>query len=291
MDGRQTLNIPAREELLKKAGDLKVLPFVAKKILDTIGNEDASIEELGDIIEKDQTVTARVLKISNSALYGLRQEVTSLNHAIMVLGFKTIRSLVLSVSTKSLYKSFGMKEKIIWDHSIGAAIAAKIISKGMGSDTGEMAFIGGLMHDLGKVVLNNETPDIFVQVMMKTYNDGADSLDAENEVYGYTHTEIGAGVMERWGFPPLLVKIVEGHHLNNGKLENIADPLTAKVTAVVHLADQICRKLGIGTRSPDEALVLDSLISAEFLEIPEEKLNEMLEETRETYCNEKAVFE
>ena len=291
MSEGQTLNIPSREELLKKAGDLKVLPFVARKILDTIGDEDASIEELGEIIEKDQTVTARVLKISNSALYGLRQEVTSLSHAIMVLGLKTIRSLVLSVSTRSLYKSFGMKEKIIWDHSVGAAIAAKIISRGMGSDVEEMAFIGGLMHDLGKVVLNNETPDIFMQALMKTYNDGVDSLDAENEVYGYTHTEIGAGVMEQWGFPPVLIRIVEGHHLNNGTLENISDPLCAKVTAVVHLADKICKKLGIGTRSPDDELVLDILPSAAFLKITEEQLKLMIEEINETYSNEKAVFE
>ena len=123
------MDIPVKEILIKNAGDLKVLPFVARKVLDTVGDERSSVSDLSDVIEKDQTISARVLKISNSALYGLRQEVTSVHHALLLLGFKTIRSLVLSVSTKSLYKQFGMKEKIIWDHSVGAAIASKVVAE------------------------------------------------------------------------------------------------------------------------------------------------------------------
>ena len=239
------MDIPTKEILIKNAGDLKVLPFVARKVLDTVGDERSSINDLSDVIEKDQTITARVLKISNSALYGLRYEVTSVHHALLLLGFKTIRSLVLSVSTKSLYKQFGMKEKIIWDHSVGAAIAAKLLSEGLGSEVEEIAFIGGLMHDIGKVVLNNETPEVFAEVMMKIYNEGANSIEAEEEMYHYNHSEIGARVSEKWGFPARLIKVIANHHLNNRGLEDIQESADAKAIACVNLADNVCRVLGM----------------------------------------------
>jgi HD-like signal output (HDOD) protein len=233
-------NIPEKSYLIKKVGDLKVLPFVARKMLDTMGDENCSLTDLGEIIEKDQTLTARVLKISNSAMYGLRQQVTSLQHALMILGLKTIRSLVLSVSTRSLYKKFGMTEKIIWDHSVGAAIGSKIISKGIGTEVEDVSFIGGLMHDMGKVVLNNETPEVFAKVMMNIYNRGESSLKAENDMYGYNHSEIGSLVVKKWGFPAILTEILEKHHLNVQNLSAIESPLVAKSIACVNLADRVC---------------------------------------------------
>jgi len=132
LEKRNKVSIISKEDLINKVGDLKVLPFVARKVLETLNDESCTIDDLSGIIEKDQTIAARVLKISNSALYGLRHEVTGLHQAILILGFKTIRSLVLSISTRALYKNFGMKEKILWDHSVGAAIAAKMISAGYG---------------------------------------------------------------------------------------------------------------------------------------------------------------
>jgi putative nucleotidyltransferase with HDIG domain len=288
---RTCMDIPVKEALIKNAGDLKVLPFVARKVLDTIGDERSSVADLSDIIEKDQTISARVLKISNSALYGLRQEVTSVHHALLLLGFKTIRSLVLSVSTKSLYKQFGMKEKIIWDHSVGAAIAAKIISAGFGSEVEEIAFIGGLMHDIGKVVLNNETPEAFSEVIMKIYNDGSYSMDAEEEMYGYNHAEIGAKVAEKWGFPARLVKIIGNHHLTAEHLDEVSDSMEARSIACVNIADNICKVLGIGYRDPDESLSLVELPSAVFLNLDKVKLDELVRKISEAYESEKSAFD
>jgi putative nucleotidyltransferase with HDIG domain len=284
------MSIPTKEDLVKKVGDLKVLPFVARKLLETISDENVSIDELTAIIEKDQTIAARVLKISNSAIYGLRHEVTSLQQAIMVLGFKTIRSLVLSVSTKSLHKKFGMTEKMIWDHSVGAAIAAKMISADLGSEIRDIAFIGGLMHDMGKVFMNNETPEEFSEVMMKIYNDGVESIAVEEEFYGYNHSEIGSKVIAKWGLSPVLVKILEMHHLNNTSLEAIGDSLIAQGTACVNLADYICKVLGIGYREPDDSILLKELPSAVFLKLNNDKMDALVVDVRETYESEKTVF-
>ncbi len=280
-----------KDALINKVGDLKVLPFVARKLLETLNDESCSIDDLSSVIEKDQTIAARVLKISNSALYGLRHEVTSLNQALLILGFKTIRSMVLSVSTRSLYKNFGMKEKILWDHSVGAGIAAKMISAGFGSEVGEVSFVGGLMHDFGKVVMNNETPDEFAEVMMKIYNEDVDSIKAETDKYGYNHAEIGAGVVEKWGFAPLLVNILKDHHLNNIKLADVKDPVVAKAIAITNLADHVCKVLGIGYRNPDDKTELHKLPSAVFLNLSQDRLNALVRNIEDTYNMEKSIFE
>ncbi|RJQ21219.1 MAG: HDOD domain-containing protein [Nitrospiraceae bacterium] len=291
-DSEVRVEVIKKDDLIRKAGDLRVLPFVARKVLETLNDENCSIDDLSDIIENDQTLAARVLKISNSALYGLRHEVTGLRQAILLLGFKTIRSLVLSVSTRALYKKFGMTEKIIWEHSVGAAIAAKMIAGGLGSsELGEAAFVGGLMHDIGKVVLNNETPDVFAEVMMKIYNDGVDSIVAEEEVYGYNHVEIGAGVVGKWGFSPLLVKIIENHHRTDYKTDDIKEPLTLSSIACVNLADHVCKALGIGYRNRDETLVLHELPSAVFLKVPAGKLETLVKDINDTYTKEKSIFD
>ncbi len=285
------MNILSKDELINKAGDLKVLPFVARKALDILNNENCSIEDLSAVIEKDQTIAARILKIANSALYGLRMEVTSLQHALLILGFKTLRSIVLTATTRSLYKKFGMTEKIIWDHSVGAAVAAKLISRGLGSEVTDIAFVSGLMHDLGKVIMNNETPETYSEVMMKMYNEGIDSIAAERDIYGYDHTEVGAGVTGKWKFASPLVTVLKEHHLNNRRLEDISDSLTAKCVACVHLSDHICKFIGIGYREADESIVLQGLPSAVYLNLGKDKLDKLVNEISETYNTEKSVFD
>lgn len=283
--------IISKEDLIKKAGDINVLPSVARKILDALGDESFSINDLEHIIETDQALAVKVLKISNSALYGLSQEITSLQQALMVLGVKTIRSLVLSISTKSLYNKFGITEQKMWDHSVGAAFAAWLLSTGHGKAVADIAFIGGLMHDLGKVFMNNETPEAFSEVMMNTYNDNVESIDAETEVYDYNHAEIGATLAGKWGFPSLLVQIIGMHHLNNNKLEDIDDTVTAKGVACVNLANYFCKSLGIGYREPDMTLELHTLPSAIFLKVSSDSIESLKKEIMETYENEKAVFD
>lgn len=280
-----------KEELIGKVGDLRVLPIVARKALDTLNGTNCNMDDLNAIIEKDQTLAARILKIANSALYGLRQEVTSLHHAMMVLGLKTIKSIVLTATTRSLYKKFGITEKIIWDHSVGAGIAAKLTAKGLGSEVEDVAFVGGLMHDLGKVVMNNETPDVFSEVMMNIYNENVDSIEAEKSVYGFDHTEVGAGVVEKWKFAPILIHIIGKHHLHNCDLADAGDDVRANSIACVHLADNICKVLGIGYRNPDESIVLHELESATFLGIGDDRINNLLEDVRATFDSEKTAFE
>jgi putative nucleotidyltransferase with HDIG domain len=285
------LGILLRDELVANAGDLKVLPFVARKVLELVESENSSASQLSKVIEKDQTIAVKVLKVSNSALYGLRKEVTSLQQAITLLGLNAINSLVIALSTKSLYKRFGITEQMMWDHSVGTSITAKLISSGFGAETEGIAFIGGLMHDFGKVVMNNESPEAFAEVMMRTYNEGIDSITAEEEVFGYNHTEVGSMVAEKWGFPSIHVSILRRHHLNYDKLEDIEEQSVARVIACVHLANNICKVLGIGYRSPNETILVNELPSTVFLGLTKEKMDVLVKDVVEAYEKEKTLFQ
>ena len=161
-----------KEELIKKVSEPKVLPGVARRVLEIIRDEEASIAEICSIVERDQAITASVLKIANSAYYGLQSKVTSIRRAVVVLGLTTLRKIVLAVSTKLQYKRFGITEQLMWDHAIGAAIAARYIASRQWRDLEEIAFLAGLMHDLGKVFMNNECPQSYSQVMQAIYNEG-----------------------------------------------------------------------------------------------------------------------
>jgi HD-like signal output (HDOD) protein len=285
------MDILSKEELIQKASDPKVLPFVAKRALEIVGDENASIAEICRVIEKDQTITASVLKIANSAFYGLRSAVTSIRQAVMVLGLKALRNIVLAVSTRLQYKKFGITEQLMWDHSIGAAIAARYLASNRWKDLEESAFLAGLMHDFGKVVMNNECPQGFSQVMQTVYNEGDVSLHAEDMLFGYNHTDVGPLVIGKWGFPNIFVQVLEHHHLHKCSLAGFDDPSIARVIACVHIADNMCKRLGIGYRNPDMALpVIDAPVAA-LLDLSPDSLDQLMEDVRRVYEQEKVGFQ
>jgi putative nucleotidyltransferase with HDIG domain len=288
------MDIISKDELVQRAVDLQVLPQVlpdvARKVIDSINSYSDSASQLSNIIEKDQTIAARVLKVSNSVRYSTRQEVTSMRQAVVTLGCNAIESIALAVSTRSLYKHSGITEHMMWDHSVGAAIAARLIATDHGRDLAEVAFIGGLMHDVGKVVMNNDAHDAFVEVMRRINNDGVDSIDAEEAVFGYNHIDIGSEVITKWGFPPILVQILAQHHLDKCSLDDISDLFVAKVTACVCLANSICKLLGIGYRSPDETIDIYAHPSVAFLHISRNEVYKLIKETATTYEQEKHFF-
>ena len=283
---------PTKEKLIQKASDLKVLPMVAKKVMETVARDNASAMELSRIIEKDKALTSRVLKISNSAFYGLRNEVRSLQHAVAVLGFDAVRTLVVAASTKGLHKNFGITEQMMWEHSVGAAVAARILCRGKGRELQDFAFIGGLLHDVGKVIFNNVTPATYAEVLARVYNEGASAAEAEQAVYGYDHSDVGVGVLEKWGFPEPLCRVVEFHHRMDGALEAIGDPFITRAVAAVNLGDGICRFHGIGFRAPEPDIDLRGHESAEYLGVAAgNDLDAIVGEIKGAYEAERASFE
>jgi putative nucleotidyltransferase with HDIG domain len=276
------------ESMIMSASDLPTIPVVATKVMQLIENESASAEELAKVVSSDPAVAARVLKISNSSFYGCQRQIQTLSHAIMVLGFSTLKSLVVAASVKQVYKPYGLTEKMLWEHSFGAGLAARVIANSTRLVNEEEAFLGGLFHDIGKIIMNSLDSQQFQLVVQKCYNDGMSSLEAEQQVFSYNHAEVGGLVIKKWNFPAILMHAVLKHHSFDFAEEE--DIYQVRLTSVVGLANLFCHRLGIGVREPEEDLQLHETVPAGLLGLDEARIATMLERISEAYEKDKSFF-
>ncbi len=277
------------EQLINSASDLPTIPVVATKVLQLIESETTTAEDLAKVVSSDPAVAARVLKISNSSFFGCRRQITTLSHAIMMLGYNTLKSLVMAASVKQVYKSYGLAEKMLWEHSFGAALAARIIATTTQQINDEEAFLGGLFHDIGKTIMNNIDSQRFQMVIQKCYNENISFQQAEQEFYPYSHADVGGLVIEKWNFPEMLMKaVLEHHRFGFGEDE---DPYQILLTSTVGLANLFCHRIGLGQREPDETLDLAGSVPARLLNLDESQLEVMLASFEQAYTQDKSFFE
>lgn len=276
------------EIMIMTASDLPTIPVVATKVMQLIESEKATAEELAKVVASDPAVAARVLKISNSSFYGCQRQIQTLSHAIVVLGFSTLKSLVVAASVKQVYKPYGLTEKMLWEHSFGAGLAARIIAKETRVANEEEAFLGGLFHDIGKIIMNNMDSQQFQAAMQKCYNDQVSFSEAERQVYSYTHSEVGALVIKKWNFPDILMHAVLKHHTFDFAEDE--DDYQVRLACVVGLANMFCHKAGVGTRDPDESLELFETVPAKLLGIDQQKMEILLESFNAAYEKDKSYF-
>lgn len=270
------------------AGDLPTIPVVATKVMQLIENESATAEELAKVVASDPAVAARVLKISNSSFYGCQRQIQTLSHAIVVLGFGTLKSLVVAASVKQVYQPYGLTEKMLWEHSFGAGLASRMIAKETRLASEEEAFLGGLFHDIGKIIMNTLNKQQFQDVMQRCYNDDISFEEAERQVYSYTHSEVGGMVIKKWNFPDMLMHAVLNHH--TFEFSKDEDSYQVNLTSIVSLADLFCHKAGIGIREPDDELDLVRTKPAQRLGLNEQRVNDLMECFMEVYEKDKSFF-
>ena len=233
------------QELIANLGDLPPLPQVASQVLRVSADPDATAEDLRKVISMDQALTSQILKISNSAMFGMMREVTTLTQAIMALGFSTIKSVVIASSAKNLYHrgAVGLEERLIWEHALVSALASRAFARSLRFPRVEEAFIGGLLHDIGKSVMGVKFPERYGPLLRAVYNERGTSLDLELETFGFDHTMVGEALVSRWNLAPGLQAAVRWHH----------DPSDAPIglrelPAIVALGNQLAleEKVGIG---------------------------------------------
>lgn len=276
------------EQIILKTCDLPTMPVVADKVMRLVADPNTTTEHLQKLISADQALAARILKIANSVFYASVRKINTISEAIVMIGFNTLRSLVLTASSRDIYKRFGLTEKILWEHSMGAAISAGAIAKELKNVNQEEAYLGGLLHDVGKVVLNNSDPHKFAKVMEMVYNEHMSFRIAEQEVYGFSHTDVGAMVIRKWKLSEGLEMAVR-HQYNPKWLST--DLNLMKLTAVVNLANQFCLKLGIGHRQPVSDLPLEKEEAFEILQMNAAVLPGLLELTIKAYEEERGYFQ
>ncbi|MFQ5736247.1 MAG: HDOD domain-containing protein [Thermodesulfobacteriota bacterium] len=234
-------------EAVIKASELPVLPVTTQKVLGLMSDPDVSIEKIKRLVITDPGLATKILKVANSAFYGGNRNIQNLSQAILRLGLNAVRSIVVATSMKNVYKKFGLTEKLLWEQLIGSALASNIVARHTRFADPEDAFIGGLLHDVGKVVLNNEFPEIFANVMESVYNDGVPFSVAEMEHFGFTQRKVGAAVVKKWGFPESLEALLL-HFDDPEYLAHERDMFN--LVAVIKLSDRMCQKIGMGWRKP-----------------------------------------
>ena len=236
------------QELIANLGDLPPLPAVAAQVLRLAADPDSSSEDLQKVIATDQALTTQILKISNSAMFGMMREVKTLSQAIMTLGFSTIKSVVIASSAKNLYArgSVGLQERLLWEHSLVTALSSRAFAKSLRFPRVEEAFLAGLMHDIGKSVMGLKFPDRYGTMIRQVYNQEADGLELELETFGFDHCMVGEALLRAWNLAESLADAVRWHHHPAEAPDN-----TRNLAAIVALGNHLALKRGVGMGKPE----------------------------------------
>ncbi len=235
-------NVDLRRRI-EQVGELPTLPHVVQKLASMIGRPNISAEEIGALIEKDQVLSAKVLRLANSPFYGFPSRIASVAHAVVVLGLSVVKGLTLCATAFDMMKNAGMND--LWRHSLGVAMTAHILGAKAGMKNPEEVFVGGLLHDIGKVVLYVKWPDVGQQITAATKDRSRSLMDTERELFDVTHADVGGWLATAWHLPTSLREPILHHHMPSAAQEATLQ------TAIVHVADVLVKGLACGNPGDD----------------------------------------
>ena len=232
--------------LVQRIVDLPTLPIIIPRILRLVEDHRSSAADLAKVIGSDQALASRILRLANSAFYGFRREIVSINHAVVLLGFDTVKSIVLAATVLDtlgdgdVVSSFDREQ--FWLHVVTTAAAARILGRKLRVVDAETAFVAGLLHDLGKVVLDRFFYRHYAEAARLAAESPCPIREAELALFSVDHAQVGRWLAERWRLPPAIIEPVAFHHRpTEAAAEHWA------LSAVVHLADILARNAGIGS--------------------------------------------
>ncbi len=229
---------------------LPSLPVIVNDVLEVTSDPESSANDLMKAILPDQSMCATILKIANSAFFGLPREVATIDKAVMVLGFDEVKNIVLGKAVFNSFKDLDNLQSItledFWDHAFTCGLAAKIIAERIDISPSQM-FIAGLIHDIGKLAMLLTFPNIYSHLLNIADDSWLQNCDKENELFFIAHDEVAHRILNRWLFPESLLQAVGYHHRPD---EAQLSPLLA---SVIQIADIISHTY----QSPDGAVVAD----------------------------------
>jgi putative nucleotidyltransferase with HDIG domain len=278
---------PSIEELIRQVRDLPTLPEVVIRVAEMVNNPHTSAKDLGKIIAHDQVQTARLLKLVNSAYYGFPQDITKVTTAIVVLGFNSIRQLLLSSAVFEMFeneKVEGFRRMDLLRHAVATAIASRTIGKHLAHPELEELFVAGLLHDIGKVVMDRYFHEEYATVIERAVEEGITFHTAERDLLEYDHTIVGQMLAKHWRLPDKLATMIANHHHPASAGRHGRD------TAIVHLADILARAKQFGSGGDHVMPELDPW-SWEILALDPAKLDPILTELEEQYPQVISMFD
>ena len=222
---------------LRKLEGLPTLPPIVQRLNRMIEDEKTSIHQIADLIEKDQIITTKILRLANSAFYGFPKKVSTIQNALMLLGINIVKVLII---TSSIFDIIYKEDVNLWEHSIGVAACSKILAERLKLKEPQEVATAGLLHDLGKIVEKVSFKEDYKKILELVQNN-KDPLKAEKEILGIDHAEIGSFLMRIWNIPDRLIEAVDAHH----ELEKAKK--FKKEAAIVHLSNVLVHARGYGS--------------------------------------------
>ena len=240
---------------------LSALPTIVTQLIALVGDPRSSARQVARLISTDQALTAKILRVANSAFYGFPRKIATVQLAIVVLGFNAVKNLALSVTVLKRFSS-GTDHRLFdrqrfWQHAIGCGVAARVLARRFGGHEGE-AFVAGILHDIGKLILIEYAHDEFAEALELAERDGIAIAEAEETVLGVTHAEVGGWLAERWNLPEPLAQSISCHH-QPWSLDEPDD-----LVLLTHLADALVRFNDIGHAGDDGKPRLDPRVAAHY---------------------------
>lgn len=232
------------DKVINKIEDLPTLPIVIQRILQLINDPKATTKQIGSIITSDQSLTAKTLKLVNSAFYGFSKKITTVDQAIVIIGFNAVKNLAISASVFDIFKNMNQRSSFdrygFWTHSVAVAFIAKQISEDTRIGNPGEIFVSALLHDIGKIILDIYFSDDMNKILYNANNKNISFIQSEEEILGFTHSEVGFLLCRKWNLPDNLYIPIRYHHHPNKATKY------EQIVAVVHAANIIAKAGNIG---------------------------------------------
>ncbi|MBL8877727.1 MAG: HDOD domain-containing protein [Phycisphaerales bacterium] len=232
------------DRIVQKISALPRLPMTSMRLMQLLSNPDSSVRDVVEVIRFDPVVTAELLKICNSASIGLMRKIESVTDAARLLGTNRIFQLVMAAHTRTMLGSsqdgYGIPAGALWKHSVAVALAVERLARSLAREQVGQAFTAGLLHDIGKIILNTSVGADYAKIAELVKQGGVSFCEAEKSILGFTHAEIGARVGERWELPEAIVRAIRYHHE-----PEFCEPHDA-IVDLTHIADIVCLQIGVG---------------------------------------------
>ncbi|MCW9047735.1 MAG: HDOD domain-containing protein [Gammaproteobacteria bacterium] len=229
------------EDLVKGVVKLISLPEIYIRVSQILEDQNHSAKQLGEIISHDPALTARILRIVNSAYYSLAAKIELVSRAVSVIGEDDLRNLVLATSAVDTFKRIPnqlVDIDLFWRHSVHTGIVSRLLSKHCNILHGERLFVAGMLHDIGKLILYFKEPELSQQVLLDAADSDGQLFRSEKKILGFTHGDVGAALIDAWKLSDTLKEVIAYHHT----------PLKAKnyrmETSIVHIANCVVNALG-----------------------------------------------
>ncbi|HFQ80616.1 MAG TPA: HDOD domain-containing protein [Desulfobacterales bacterium] len=256
---------------LRETKNLPTLPGIVTKLTKMADDPDTTTEQMGKVISKDHILAAKLLKLVNSAFYGFPQRISSLSSAIILLGFNVVKSLIISAS---IFEVMEDQDVELWEHSLGCAVAAGVVARRLEISEPEEISTAGLIHDLGKVAVKMEFSKEYQAVNRLMAERGIAMREAEMEIMGINHAEVGGWLAKNWNLPIRLVEPISCHHTPE---QAVNEPVSS---AVVHFADILIRGMGYGHAGDNKVPMLNKK-AWDLLNFGPADLDEIIDEVEE----------